>query len=48
MKKRGSEAENPKQELEQKEHPICSVVSDLASPLQVPEDSRLPLLAEAH
>ncbi|KAI7798191.1 putative forkhead-associated domain-containing protein 1-like, partial [Triplophysa rosa] len=47
MENRGSAVETPKQEL-LKEHQICLMVSDLASPLQVPEGSRLPLLTEAH
>ncbi|XP_073724008.1 forkhead-associated domain-containing protein 1 isoform X2 [Misgurnus anguillicaudatus] len=48
LKKREIEVENQKNELEQKESQICPMVSDLASPLQTPESSRLLLLAEAH
>ncbi|XP_077079112.1 forkhead-associated domain-containing protein 1 isoform X3 [Siphateles boraxobius] len=47
LKKRESEANNLNKEMGQKRQ-ICSVVSDLASPLQAPESSQIPLLTEAH
>ncbi|XP_065102905.1 forkhead-associated domain-containing protein 1 isoform X3 [Paramisgurnus dabryanus] len=48
LKKREIEVEKQKNELEQKESQTCPMVSDLVSPLQTPESSRLLLLAEAH
>lgn len=45
--KRESEVNNLNKEMGQKQQ-ICSVVSDLASPLQAPESSQIPLLTEAH
>ncbi|XP_056628437.1 forkhead-associated domain-containing protein 1 isoform X1 [Triplophysa dalaica] len=47
IKNRGSAVETPKQEL-LKEHQTCSMVSDLAGPLQVPDGSLLHLLTEAN
>ncbi|XP_073765082.1 forkhead-associated domain-containing protein 1 isoform X2 [Danio rerio] len=47
LKKKASEVDNLKKEMEQKQQ-ICSVVSGLSSPLQASESSRIPLLTEAH
>ncbi|XP_051760395.1 forkhead-associated domain-containing protein 1 isoform X2 [Ctenopharyngodon idella] len=47
LKKRESELNNLNKEMGQKQQ-ICSVVSDMASPLQAPESSQIPLLTEAH
>ncbi len=41
-----SDLDNLKKEMEQKQQ-ICSMVSDLAKPLQAPESSQHPLLTEA-
>ncbi|KAK7135948.1 hypothetical protein R3I94_014573 [Phoxinus phoxinus] len=46
LKKRESEVNNLNKAMGQKQQ-ICSAVSDLSSPLQAPESSRCPLLAEA-
>ncbi|XP_026120883.1 uncharacterized protein LOC113100311 [Carassius auratus] len=46
LKRRESELDNQKKEMVQKTQ-ICSMVSDLSNPLQAPESSQLPLLAEA-
>ncbi|XP_051510054.1 forkhead-associated domain-containing protein 1-like [Myxocyprinus asiaticus] len=48
IKKRESDVENLKKAVGRKEQQICSMVSDLASSLQAPEISQLPLLTEAH
>lgn len=47
LKKRESAVNNVNKEMGQKQQ-ICSVVSDVASPLQAPESSQIPLLTEAH
>ncbi|XP_048066393.1 forkhead-associated domain-containing protein 1 [Megalobrama amblycephala] len=47
LKKRESEVNNLNKEMGQKQQ-ICSVVSDLANPLQASESSQIPLLTEAH
>ncbi|XP_058641082.1 forkhead-associated domain-containing protein 1 isoform X2 [Onychostoma macrolepis] len=47
LKRRESDLDNLKKEMGQKQQ-ICSMVSDLANPLQAPESSQHPLLTEAH
>ncbi|KAK2898489.1 hypothetical protein Q8A67_009907 [Cirrhinus molitorella] len=47
LQRKESEVDNLKKEMGQKQQ-ICSVVSDLASPLQGPESSLLLQLTEAH
>ncbi|KAG1947430.1 chymotrypsin-like elastase family member 2A preproprotein [Pimephales promelas] len=46
-KERESEVNNLNKEMGQKQQ-ICSVVSDLVSPLRAPESPQIPLLTEAH
>ncbi|XP_043102052.1 forkhead-associated domain-containing protein 1 [Puntigrus tetrazona] len=47
LKRRESDLDNLKKEMGQKQQ-ICSMVSDLANPLQAPKSSQHPLLTEAH
>ncbi|XP_016397741.1 forkhead-associated domain-containing protein 1 isoform X2 [Sinocyclocheilus rhinocerous] len=47
LKRRESDLDNLKKEMGQKQQ-ICSMVYDLANPLQAPESSQHPRLTEAH